>query len=94
MIQFDEHIFQMGWFNHQLIVGVATELVWIMTGLFQLGSMHRWTHGEGDGEADIDIAVHKYVYIWMCKIVSKYVQTCMIRYRYVEICDNILNANM
>ena len=21
MIQFDEHIFQMGWFNHQLLVG-------------------------------------------------------------------------
>ena len=21
MIQFDEHIFQMGWFNHQLVVG-------------------------------------------------------------------------
>ena len=71
MIQFDEHIFQMGWFNHQLIVGLATELVWMMTGLFQLISMHRWTHGEGDGEADIDIAVHKFV-LWMCKIVSKY----------------------
>ena len=23
MIQFDEHIFQMGWFNHQLVLHVA-----------------------------------------------------------------------
>ena len=23
MIQFDEHIFQMGWFNHQLVIDVS-----------------------------------------------------------------------
>ena len=27
MIQFDEHIFQMGWFNHQLVVVVVVVVV-------------------------------------------------------------------
>ena len=31
MIQFDEHIFQMGWFNHQLagVVAVAVGAAWM-----------------------------------------------------------------
>ena len=28
MIQFDEHIFQMGWFNHQLVYWLFTSMVY------------------------------------------------------------------
>ena len=28
MIHFDQHIFQMGWFNHQLVVYLQCEGIW------------------------------------------------------------------
>ena len=30
MIQFGDHMFQMGWFNHQLVVVYLSDGIWLM----------------------------------------------------------------
>ena len=32
MMQFDEHIFQMGWFNHHLVLALSIQLIFFTEG--------------------------------------------------------------
>ena len=47
VIQFDEHIFQMGWFNHQLVL----YQIWVLLMVFNKNMMyHPSSHNHGSGK--------------------------------------------